>query len=125
MHGRDYENDITLDPSKLLETDKFGIAPTNTTITVTYRTNTTDNVNVATRGLTSVVEPFFVFKSAATNGAKISFVTDSLEVVNEEPITGDVSLPTLNELKQRVNDVFASQNRAVTAEDYVSLIYQM
>ena len=125
MHGRDYEKDITLDPSKLLETDKFGIAPTNTTITVNYRTNTTDNVNVATRGLTSVVEPLFVFKSAATNSEKISFVTDNFEIVNEEPITGDTSIPTLNELKQRVNDVFASQNRAVTASDYEALIYRM
>ena len=60
MHGRDYETDITIDPSKLLETDKFGIAPANTTLTVTYRTNTSGNVNVATRGLTNVAEPLFI-----------------------------------------------------------------
>ena len=125
MHGRDYERDQSFDPSKLLETDKFGIAPANTTLTVTYRTNTSDDVNVATRGLTSVVEPIYVFKSEATNNSKIDFVRDSLEVVNEEPILGDVSTPTVSELKQRVNDVFASQNRAVTAEDYEALVYRM
>ncbi len=46
-------------------------------------------------------------------------------MLNEEPITGDVSCPTVTELKQRVNDVFSSQNRAVTADDYEALIYRM
>jgi hypothetical protein len=125
MHGREYENDLSFDPSKLLETDKFGVAPANTTLTVTYRTNTTDNVNVATRGLTSVVEPLFIFKSDAVNNTKINFVRDSLEIVNEEPINGDVSIPTVTELKQRINDVFSTQNRAVTSDDYEALIYRM
>jgi hypothetical protein len=125
MHGRDYETDATIDPSKLLETDKFGIAPANTTLTVNYRTNTSDNVNVATRGLTGVVQPLFIFKGDATDTTKVSTVRDSLEVVNEEAITGDISLPSVSELKQRVNDVFASQNRAVTANDYEALVYRM
>jgi hypothetical protein len=125
MHGRGYETDESLDPSKLLVTDKFGIAPANTTLTITYRKNTSDNVNVATRGLSSVVDPIFVFGENATNSSSISFVRESLEVVNDAPITGDVSLPTINELKQRVNDIFASQNRAVTSDDYEALIYRM
>jgi len=125
MHGKDYEQDASFDPSKLIEADKFGIAPANTTLRVTYRTNTTENVNVATRGLTTIVDPILVFGSSATNNTKIDFVRDSLEIVNEQPITGDVSLPTVAELKQRVNDVFASQNRAVTAEDYEALVYRM
>ena len=50
MHGKDYENDLSFDPSKLLETDKFGIAPTNTTLTIAYRTNTADNVNLLSNG---------------------------------------------------------------------------
>jgi len=125
MHGRDYETDLTIDPSKLLETDKFGIAPADTTLTVRYRTNTADNVNLAARGLTGVSEPLFIFKSEATNSGRITFVRDSLEVINEEPITGDVSVPTVTELKQRVNDVFASQNRAVTSDDYEAIVYRM
>ncbi len=125
MHGRDYETDKSMDPSKLLVTDKFGIAPANTTLTITYRTNATDNVNVATRGLSTVTDPIFVFGENATNSSSISFVRESLEVINDEPITGDVSLPTINELKQRVNDIFASQNRAVTSDDYEALIYRM
>ena len=125
MHGRDYETDVSFDPSKLLETDKFGIAPANTTLTITYRTNTSDNVNVATKGLTSISDPLFVFKPDATNSSKISFVRDSLEASNDEPITGDISLPSVGELKQRINDVFATQSRAVTADDYEALVYRL
>ena len=125
MHGRDYETDLTLDPSKLLENDKFGVAPANTTLTIVYRTNTNDSVNVASRALNGISSPLFIFGENATSETKISFVRDSLEVINEAPITGDVSLPTVTELKQRINDVFASQNRAVTAEDYEALIYRM
>ena len=125
MHGRDYETDTTFDPAKLIETSKFGIAPANTTLTITYRTNTVDNVNVSTRALKEIVSPVFVFSSNATNNSKIATVRESLEVINEEPIVGDVSLPTVSVLKQRVNDVFSSQNRAVTANDYEALVYRM
>lgn len=125
MHGRDYETDTTFDPSKLVETSKFGIAPANTTLTITYRTNTADNVNAASRALNEIVQPVYIFSSNATNNSKILTVKESLEVVNEEPIVGDVSIPTASELKQRVNDVFSSQNRAVTASDYEALVYRM
>ena len=122
MHGKGYETDTTLDPSKLLETDKFGIAPANTSLRIIYRTNTLDNVNSASRTVTSISDPLFIFRETATNEDKIAFVRDSIEVVNEEPITGDVGVPSVTELKQRINDVFASQNRAVTAEDYEALV---
>jgi len=125
MHGRDYETDTSFDPSKLLETDKFGVAPANTALKVVYRTNVASNANAATNSITNLLSPLFIFNEDATNQGKINFVKDSLEVTNEEPVTGDVSLPSLMELKQRVNDVFATQNRAVTAEDYEALIYRM
>ncbi len=125
MHGREYEKDNSFDPSKLLTTDKFGIAPANTTLTVTYRTNTIDDVNVASQALNQVIQPFFIFGPNADNTDKITLVKNSIETVNEKSIMGDVSVPTINELKQRVNDIFASQNRAVTINDYEALVYRL
>ena len=125
MHGKNYESDLSFDPVKLLETDKFGIAPANTILRVVYRANTNETTNVATRGLTTVTDAIYVFGASALNSGKISFVKDGLEVTNEQPILGDVGLPTITELKQRVNDVFASQNRAVTADDYEAIVYRM
>jgi hypothetical protein len=125
MHGRDYETDDGFDPSKLLQNDKFGIAPANTVLNVVYRSNTSDNSNSATNSITFVGDQTFIFPESALSVDKINFVRGSLEVTNEKPIVGDVSVPTTNELKQRINDLFATQNRAVTEDDYRSLIYRM
>ncbi len=125
MHGRDYDSDNSFDPSKLIETDKFGISPANTILDVVYRANTSTNSNVSSKQINSIIDPIYVFSSAATDIGKINFVRDSIECTNEKPITGDVSSPTVDELKQRINDVFSSQNRAVTADDYAAIIYRM
>ena len=34
--GREYISDSTFDPSNLIKTDKFGVAPEDTTLTITY-----------------------------------------------------------------------------------------
>ena len=125
MHGRDYETDTGFDPSKLLETDKFGIAPSDTTLTIKYRANTNTTSNASVNSIVFTGDQTFIFSENAVNPSKVGFVRSSLEVVNEQPITGDVSRPTMNELKQRINDLFATQNRAVTEDDYRSLIYRM
>ena len=125
MHGRDYEKDISFDPSNLLESDKFGIAPANTSLKILYRTNKVDNVNVAPGAITGVTNAIFVFGPNATISSRIQTVRNSLEATNEKSLLGDVSLPTASELRQRINDVFASQNRAVTSEDYEALVYRL
>jgi hypothetical protein len=110
----------------LLETDKFGIVPSNTTLTIIYRSNTTGDVNVAANALINVDAPNIEFEDPTSlNLDSIQDVISSLEVNNEEPIVGDTSLPTVEELKQRIYNVYASQNRAVTALDYKSLCYSM
>ena len=126
VHGKDYFTDVSFDPSNLLETDKFGIVPSNTTLTIIYRSNTTGDVNVAANSLINVDAPDIEFDDPTSlNLDNIQDVISSLEVNNEEPIVGDTSLPTVEELKQRIYNVYASQNRAVTALDYKSLCYSM
>ena len=125
MHGKDYVTDEAFDPSKLLENDKFGVAPVNTTLKVVYRSNTSETANTATNTVVTPGDPIFIFPENAVNFNKIQQVRESLECTNERPITGDVGLPTINELKQRINDLFATQNRAVTEDDYRSLIYRI
>ena len=126
VHGKDYVSDATIDPGNFLKTDKFGVAPSNTTLSITYRVNDSDNVNIAANALSRVEAPIWDFEELGSlNSATLTTVIESLEVTNEEPITGDVTLPTTDELKTRIYNVFSSQNRAVTAEDYRSLCYAM
>jgi hypothetical protein len=126
VYGKDYITAASFDPSNLLRSDKMGVSPENTTLTITYRKNTIDTVNVSVGGLTNVDGPQFDFNDISSLApSSLTTVVNSLEVNNEEAILGDISLPSTSELKERINNVFASQNRAVTALDYKSLCYSM
>ena len=125
-HGRDYYSDTNFDPYNLLKTDKLGVAPSNTVLTVTYRTNEATNVNTSANSITSVGTPVFEFTDESSlNSTEVDNVVASLEVNNENPVVGDVTLPTVQELKSRIYISFTSQNRAVTQEDYKILCYSM
>lgn len=125
-HGRDYYSDGNFDPYNLLKTDKLGVTPSNTILTVTYRTNEASNVNSAANSITSVGSPLFEFTDRSSlNSGQVATVINSLEVNNSEPIVGDVSFPSIDELKNRIYSSFTSQNRAVTEEDYRILCYSM
>jgi len=125
QYGKDYITDQTFDPYNLMSTDKFGIAPANTTLTVVYRYNNSTNINSATNSLISTTNVNFLFLTDNLNNVTKSNVVGSLEVDNEEPIIGSVSPLTTDEIKLRALAFFATQNRAVTKQDYISVVYSM
>ena len=88
--------------------------------------NDTSDVNISPRQLTTIASPILRYKDTQLlNGQLRQRATDSLEVTNEEPINGDVSIPSAEELKQRVFSYYAAQNRAVTLNDYKAISYAM
>ena len=126
VFGKTYTTTATFDPTRLSENESFGIVPTNTTLIVTYRTTNGINSNVAVASLNTVVASSFEFTNRENlNSTKINDVQVSLEVSNEEPITGDVAYPNTAEVKRRIYDTFPTQNRAVTQADYENLAYRM
>ncbi len=125
-HGKEHISDKSFDPSILLQTDKMGVAPANTTLRVVYRANTMDNVNVGVGALTGVNNSIFVFENPQTlNQGSMRDVISSTEVENEAPMLGDVTAPTSGEVKQRAYGMYTSQNRAVTLQDYKTFVYNM
>mgnify|MGYP003654400544 CR=1 FL=1 len=126
LHGKDYVSDTSFDPSVLNQTDKLGVAPSNTTLTVVYRINTNENVNTAAETITRVGVADLEFTSQEElSDDSMSSVRDSLAVLNEAPITGDVNLISVDEIKERALSNFASQYRAVTKQDYISMAYNI
>ena len=126
LHSKDHVVDRAMDPTILVKGDKFGVAPANTTLTVTYRVNTADNSNAAANSIRQIANTNFEFKNRNTlNNGTIASVRGSLEVTNENPIQGDVSAPNITELRQLISGAQAAQNRAVTAEDFKTLILSM
>jgi len=129
VHGKNHIIDEAFDPTNLLSSDKFGISPSSTTLQAVYRIASTSDSNATTNTVTIVGEPLLEFPAAlegtSLNAVTLSDVVGSLEVNNESPITGDVSFPTIDEVKHRIRTTFPTQNRAVTLEDYQNLIYRM
>ena len=124
--GRDYISSTTFDPTKLVDTDKFGVAPANTTISVSYRVNTSFTVNAAAGQISAPTLVDMEFPDDTTEDVTTqNTVIRSLEVTNEDPILGDSSVEGKEEFRTRVMSHYFSQNRAITKEDYVSAIYKM
>lgn len=126
LHSKTYVTDKAMDPTILIKGDKFGVGPSNTSLTVTYRANTAENSNAGANAVNQVANAVFEFANRATlDTTTISSVRGSLEVSNESPIQGNVAPPTITELRQLVLGAHAAQNRAVTAEDFKTLVLSM
>ena len=126
MHGKRYITDKTFDPSRLIETDKFGIAPEDTTLIITYRYNDASSVDAASNSVTQIIEPLMRFDNPEElDMVTMDSVIGSLEVINEQPIIGGTVELESDDIKRRAIDAFATQNRAVTLQDYKSLVYNM
>tara|TARA_R110002012_G_scaffold287564_1_gene479980 strand:- start:2625 stop:4418 length:1794 start_codon:yes stop_codon:yes gene_type:complete len=124
--GRTYFNDTSFDPSKLLDTDKFGVAPSNTNLIITYRVNTATTSNAAAGAVTRVTRPIVEFPDPSKiNSSQARRVAASFESYNYSPIVGNISQPSNEEIRRQAGDFFATQNRAVTSNDYSSLVYGM
>lgn len=126
LHGRDYVSDRSFDPTNLIAGDKLGVTPSNTFLTVVYRVNGPNNVNITAKSISSVSEQIFDFNNLSTlNSGKIGEVIASLEYENEDPIVGSTRQDSADEIKYKAYGMYTSQNRAVTQQDYISLIYNM
>ena len=126
LHGRDYVTDKSFDPGNLISSDKLGVGPSNTILTVIYRTSTGDAINAPVGTIATIQKRKFVFDNPNDlSSTKMRAVRRSLEVINESPILGDQVNISTDDIKQRAYGSFHSQNRAVTLQDYKTLIYSM
>jgi phage-related baseplate assembly protein len=126
MHGKEYVSNLRFDPSKLVGTTKLGISPSGTKLTVILKTNDSNSANASSNVITNIQSARFDFvNEIALNEPKKAAVITSLEVTNEEPIVGSIEQMTTEELKQRAKGYYTTQSRAVTRQDYESMIYNM
>lgn len=117
--------DSNLDPSNFLYTRNYGISPSNTTLTVRYRVGGGLNDNVPQNSLTTILSRTIVLNENDLDPTLASIVRQSLFVNNPEAAIGGKDAETLNEIKTNALAYFATQNRAVTKEDYIARVYSM
>tara|TARA_R100000231_G_scaffold122473_1_gene92634 strand:- start:1723 stop:3519 length:1797 start_codon:yes stop_codon:yes gene_type:complete len=126
VNSKPYVTETTFDPTNLIKTDKFGVVPVNTTLTITYTANTSNIANAAVGSINNMINSNLLFRDrSALSEDVISIMLSSIEVDNESPILGDTEPLTADEIRTRAFGTFAAQNRAVTREDYMNLAYRM
>ena len=106
-------------PTNFLFTGTYGIAPSNTTLIVRYLTGggITSNVNSGT--LTSLNKSNTRFNTLNLIGNTADYVYNSLTTTNITSANGGKEGDTLEEIRQNTLALVASQQRSVTADDYL------
>jgi len=115
----------TIDPSNFLYTKTYGVAPSNTTLTVTYRVGRGVSDNVISKDLTTITNIEFENEVIPSNTQQFNTIKNSVAVTNEEAASGGKSNEELDDIRNNAIAFFAAQSRAVTSEDYVVRAYAM
>jgi hypothetical protein len=105
-------------PSNFLFTDTYGIAPSNTTLTVRYLTGGGVAANVSANTLTKL-NGRVTFLNSSLNQVTANDIFNSLAVSNPEAANGGGDGDTIEEIRQNSSANFASQLRNVTQDDYL------
>ena len=117
--------DESFDPSNFMKTKTYGLAPSNTTLTIKYRYGGAVEHNVRANSITSGKNITFTIDSGNLDSTKVQTAEDSLSFNNVLPATGGASKETLTEIKQNALAYLNTQNRAVTRQDYITRVYSL
>ena len=105
-------------PNNFLFTKTYGIAPSNTTLTVRYLTGGGVASNVGMNELT-VFTGTPKFLNSTLNSTIATTIRNSLIVTNPEAASGGQDGDTIEEIRQNTIANFSSQLRNVTPDDYL------
>tara|TARA_B110000908_G_scaffold170937_1_gene232024 strand:+ start:11060 stop:12967 length:1908 start_codon:yes stop_codon:yes gene_type:complete len=117
--------DISFDPTNTMFTRAYGLAPADVTLTVRYLEGGGKESNVPAQTIDTINDKQIWLDEDDLDVGEVSIVKGSLAVINLEPAVGGRSQETVDDIKQNALSHFASQNRAVTREDYIARIYAM
>lgn len=112
----------SLDPSDFITSDTFGLAPANTTLTVTYLVGGGVQSNVPSNSIVTVDAANVLNDAteyAPTEQNLFNTVVSSIAINNEEPARGGGDIETIEEIRQNALAFFNAQNRVVTDKDYI------
>ena len=125
LNGLQAQFDQPVDPSNFMYTKTYGLAPSNTTLTVKYTTGGGVQSNVAAYQLKNIVGVEYDIDSQSLDATLLNRIKASVACTNPAPATGGKSEETIEEIRQNATANFAAQQRAVTNLDYVIRSYSM
>jgi hypothetical protein len=107
------------DPSNFLYTQTYGLAPSNTTLTVTYLKGGGATSNIPSNTLTRRIGGTNTFAGSGLDPNLQTTVINSLAFTNEAAAVGGGDGDTNEEIRQNSLAMYPTQLRTLTVDDYI------
>ena len=106
-------------PTNFIFTNTYGIAPSNTTLTVRYLVGGGVEANVNANDLTSLNTNTIRFLKNNLNSTTAQYIFNSVASNNEAAASGGQDGDSIEEIRQNTISNYSTQLRNVTADDYL------
>jgi hypothetical protein len=106
-------------PVNFLFTGTYGIAPSNTTLSIRYLTGGGVSSNINSNTLINISPINVRFNNTNLNSTTANYIFNSLSPNNPLAASGGKAGDTIEEIRQNTLALIASQKRSVTADDYL------
>lgn len=119
---------VALDTINFTTGNSFGLAPGDTTLTITYRVATGLKSNVSAGAINKVNNLIVANETSIFTTAEQTVwngMLSSVSVVNDEAARGGGSTPTIEEIRQSALGFVNAQRRIVTSTDYEKRVLSM
>ena len=113
------------DPSNFLKTKAFGLAPSNTTLTVKYAYGGGIDDNVNAGEVTELSSVSYDIQDDILTTALVNDAKNSVAMTNSKPAAGGSAGQSIREVRESALGHFQAQQRAVTKEDYIIRAYSL
>ncbi len=117
--------DVSIDPMNFLYSKTYGLAPSDTTLTVTYLLSSGLQGNVSSNTITTLLSYNANTPIEIVSPQLYNTIVDSLTVNNPEAAYGGMNKKPIDLVREEAMANFAAQNRAVTKDDYILRCYSM
>ena len=120
--GLPFEKDkltTSFSPTNFLFTHTYGIAPSDTTLTVRYLTGGGVTANVPSGDLTVLDTTNTKFTTPNLNATTANYIFSSIAVTNPDAADGGQAGDTTEEIRQNTISSISAQQRTVTLDDYM------
>ena len=106
-------------PTNFIFTNTYGIAPSNTTLTIRYYSGGGVESNVPANSITGINTSNIRFNKSGLNSTTANYIFGTIATNNENPASGGQDGDTVEEIRQNTISQYSSQLRNVTANDYL------
>ena len=120
--GLPFEQDkltTAFSPTNFIFTNTYGIAPSNTTLTIRYYTGGGVSSNVLSNTITNLNTSTIKFIKGGLDPTLAQYVFDSVASNNPSAASGGQDGDTIEEIRQNSISQFSTQLRNVTSDDYL------